>query len=63
MSSAKKSDIVEDLVTHFRSSMFEAMLFAGLDRATAYKAIKHFDKINQDEYRYIHRIVDKKKGK
>jgi hypothetical protein len=61
MNKNKKSDVVDDLISHFRSSVFEAMLFAGIDRVTADKTMKHFDKINQNEYRYIHRIVDKKK--
>jgi hypothetical protein len=61
MSKNKKSDVVEDLIHHFRASAFEAILFAGLDRVTADKVMSHFDRINQNEYRYIHRIVDKKK--
>jgi hypothetical protein len=63
MSKKKKSDVVDDLIHHFRASAFEAILFAGLDRVTADKVIKHFDNINKNEYRYIHRIVDRKKSK
>jgi hypothetical protein len=63
MNKKKKSDVVDDLIHHFRTSMIEAMNSAGVEKAMADKTIKYFQKINQDEYRYIRRILDSRKAK
>lgn len=32
-----------------------------IDRDLAYKIIRNFDKINQNEYKYIRRMIEEKK--
>jgi hypothetical protein len=60
MSKSKKTDIVDNLIRHFRSTTIESLLRAGFSSESAKSVIDAFDKINRDEYRYIRRIVDRK---
>lgn len=63
MSKSKGSNVVDDLIYHFRSSTLECIISSGVDKKTAKLIMSNLDKMNRDEYRYIHRILDKKKVK
>jgi hypothetical protein len=60
MSKKKKSDVVDNLISHFRLTMIEALTKSDCGIDSIKKIVKEFDKINVDEYRYIRRIVEGK---
>lgn len=54
-------DYTDKVINYFRSTVFEAVMSSGIDRDLGYKIIRNFDKINQNEYKYIRRMIEEKK--